>query len=224
MTEDAGNSLKKSLIRETLHFLGWRGEPLDDTLIHQMRRAQTEMTQFEVRKTYGVFSYSQGQVLGTILQPEGDDIRKLLFESQSVVLLSVTLGDACERYIRKHLLLDAGYGMILDATASAMIEAACDQIETELFKSVVPQGGDLTDRFSPGYGDMPLAQNKEICSILETGKRIGLTTSSGGLLIPQKSVTAIIGISDKKQIHRASPCENCKNRQYCPMAKEDSHD
>ncbi len=60
----------------------------------------------------------------------------------------------------------------------------------------------LTDRFSPGYGDMPLAQSGQICEVLNTGRSIGLTVSQSGILMPRKSVTAVLGIS------RTQVCED----------------
>ena len=45
-------------------------------------------------------------------------------------------------------------------------------IISELEEKLSPKGLFLTDRFSPGYGDMPFAQQKELCSILDTAKNI----------------------------------------------------
>ena len=55
----------------------------------------------------------------------------------------------------------------------------------------------LTDRFSPGYGDFPMESSKDLVGLLDAGRRIGLTVSQSGILIPRKSVTAVLGVSDR---------------------------
>ena len=52
----------------------------------------------------------------------------------------------------------------------------------------------LTTRFSPGYGDFSLEHQPALLSLLDTQRRIGLTLSEGGMMLPTKSVTAIVGI------------------------------
>jgi cobalamin-dependent methionine synthase I len=56
----------------------------------------------------------------------------------------------------------------------------------------------LTMRYSPGYGDWNLDVQPEILATLDSG-RIRLTSNISHILIPEKSVTAIIGIKDKKK-------------------------
>ena len=82
--------------------------------------------------------------------------------------------------------------LILDACAGAAIENVCDNLCADIAAAVAPMY--LTDRFSPGYGDLPLAQQFELCRVLDVSRRIGVTLSDGGLMIPQKSVTAVMGI------------------------------
>ena len=65
-------------------------------------------------------------------------------------------------------------------------------------------------RFSPGYGDFSLEHQKEITSILNTPKTIGLTVTDTLILAPAKSVTAIIGFSTTKQYCHKHGCEVCK--------------
>ena len=48
-------------------------------------------------------------------------------------------------------------------------------------------------RFSPGYGDLPLALQREVFAALDCPRRIGLTLSDSLLMSPTKSVTALIG-------------------------------
>ena len=70
---------------------------------------------------------------------------------------------------------------------------------------------------------MPLSDGRALCQLLETEKRIGLTVTASGIMLPQKSVTAVIGISPLKQEHRSSACESCAMRNECQMAERNDH-
>ena len=108
---------------------------------------------------------------------------------------------------------------MLDAVLSAAIEAVLDAREEALRGELAVQGRYLTDRFSPGYGDMPLAQTREICEVLGAQRAIGLTVSAGGVMIPRKSVTAILGISDVPVARRPAGCEGCAARETCALRR-----
>ncbi|MBQ8092296.1 MAG: hypothetical protein IJ242_01795 [Clostridia bacterium] len=210
--------------REALHYMGWHGAALDDALLGQMDRAEQQLTE-NVRPHLIArrFSLRNGCPDGTEYVPGGSDICELLAECHSVILMAATLGEAADRLIRRSMLQGGSQGFILDAAASAMIEAVCNAWENGLRKHVREENGYLTDRFSPGYGDMPLEDGRKICNILETGKKIGLTVSASNIMLPQKSVTALIGISDKIQKHRPAPCEVCSARGTCALAEGRNH-
>jgi 5-methyltetrahydrofolate--homocysteine methyltransferase len=76
----------------------------------------------------------------------------------------------------------------------------------------------LTMRFSPGYGDVPLIASEGILEILNAKKRIGMGLTESSMLIPIKSVTAFIGISDRKE-HRGLSCDSCSIADRCLYRK-----
>ena len=65
----------------------------------------------------------------------------------------------------------------------------------------------------------PLEQTREICAVLDTGRAIGLTVSHSGIMIPRKSVTAILGISAQPVKRRPSGCEGCAARARCALRR-----
>ena len=208
--------------REALHFMGWHGSALDEMLIRQMDEAEAELSHaVKPRVIIRKFGYDAGmnRLEGTAYMPGGKDIRRLLEECCSVVLIAATLGDAPDRLVRRKMLTDGGAGFVMDAVASAMIETVCNEEERKLSRQASREGLFLTDRFSPGYGDMPLADGRIVCEVLDTGKRIGLTVSGSGIMLPQKSVTALIGISRKAQNHRPNACAVCQSRDTCALAE-----
>ena len=73
-----------------------------------------------------------------------------------------------------------------------------EQLQAGLAAELQEQGWQLTARFSPGYGDLPLDCQAQFCATLDAARRIGLTVSSSGLLLPRKSVTAVIGLAQQE--------------------------
>ena len=73
------------------------------------------------------------------------------------------------------------------------------------------------------YGDLPLDFQKDVFRILDTPKAIGLTLTDALLMMPSKSVTAIIGIGDQpadKEDRKEHKCETCPMTD-CPYRDAD---
>ena len=124
----------------------------------------------------------------------GQDLFHHLAGCRSAILLAVTLGSRCDDYIRR-----AGVGNVAaaagaDALASALTEQVCD-LALEAIRELHP-GLYLTGRYSPGYGDWPLTVQPTLCAALDSHRTLGLTCGETCLLLPRKSVTALLGVSD----------------------------
>ena len=61
---------------------------------------------------------------------------------------------------------------------------------------------------------------KEFLNALNSEKIIGLTASEHQLLLPRKSVTAIIGLIPKGNAQDKKGCEVCKNYENCSFRRE----
>ena len=82
---------------------------------------------------------------------------------------------------------------------------------------VTEEYGYTKPRFSPGYGDLPIEIQKDFFRVLEPNRKIGVSLTESMMMIPSKSVTAIIGISDTfcdNTHHNCNICEksNCSYR------------
>lgn len=122
---------------------------------------------------------------------KGRDIAALLAPCDRVYLMACTLGPQAERFILLKSHLSLAKGLIADACASSLVEAWCDRCEADIRSRA---GGELTFRYSPGYGDLTLEIQKPILEALVAHKRIGLALNDSYLLTPRKSVVAILGV------------------------------
>lgn len=109
-----------------------------------------------------------------------------------VCIFGATLGTECDRLLRTYGATDIAKTAVLQACLASKIEEICDGLEDTL----KAQGMKLRQRYSPGYFDLDIKENKKIFEMLELTKRIGLTLTDTCQMVPTKSVTAIIGIEN----------------------------
>lgn len=207
-------------IDEALRYLGASGA--DDELRQRMSDAAGEAEQrFVPRYTYRISAVehrSDGEWLGDVqLLLSGNSARKMLAECRHAAVLVCTLGLGFEQHMRAVQARDMSRAVLLDACGSAMVEAGCDAAEKEIAARFPDKY--LTDRFSPGYGDLPLDLQPAICRITDSQRRLGVYVTESCLMTPQKSVTAIIGIAGEPQRARNRGCAYCAMKDTCALRK-----
>lgn len=151
----------------------------------------------------------------------GSDIASHLAGCTKAVLFAATLSAEADKLIRQAAVSDVAESFAIDCLCSAAVEQVCDAAEAEIFSAIkVPY---RTWRFSPGYGDLPLGIQGSFLRTLNAQRRIGLTVTDSMLLIPSKSVTAIIGISDSPVSSGKRGCGSCNMREKCAYRKGGSN-
>lgn len=156
---------------------------------------------------------------GTSILLTGRDAASFLEDCDSCIMIAVTIGHRVDEELRRLQITDMSGAVILDSCASSAVESICSQFEADLEAEYESRGFFLTDRFSPGYGDLPIHLQPAICRALSTEKTIGLSTTSGMLMTPTKSVTAFIGIANRPQPKKLSGCARCRMNETCNFRK-----
>lgn len=209
---------------EILKYLSYRGNEIPpeidemiDSCIEEVKiKAQPKymMKVFDIDKRDGRIFLS-----GTDFELPGKDIKNMLSDCDKCILIAVTMGVVIDNLLRQTKIRDLARSVVLDSTASATIESVINLINDELEEDYESRGKFLTDRFSPGYGDMDIAVQKDFLRVMDASRAIGLNVSSSGIMTPRKSVTAIIGIADIPQEKRFTGCENCRMFLNCELRK-----
>jgi 5-methyltetrahydrofolate--homocysteine methyltransferase len=127
---------------------------------------------FTPRKVEAVFPIADCPIPLT-----GEDIKEYLRGCSAVKISAVTLGEECDRELRRLQITDMATALEFDMAAN---------------KVLCGSGAG----FSPGYGDFPLSASRDIIEVLDASKRIGLCLTDSLFLTPQKSVTRITRIED----------------------------
>ena len=122
---------------------------------------------------------------------ESKDIAKNLCGCSEAFVFAVTLGHGTERLLSKMSRLSAADFFVYDAVGSALAESVCDEAEKMIKKNLK-----CRPRFSPGYGDFPLSVQRDVLSLINAERLIGITLTDTNLMLPQKSITAILGIRE----------------------------
>ena len=125
----------------------------------------------------------------TFAKVNSHSLSRNLQDCQEAIVFAVTLGMGVERLLNRLSLLSESEFFITDALASATAEAVCDCAEAELAKGLV-----CRPRFSPGYGDLELNLQPEIVKLINGQKLLGITLTPSLLMVPTKSITAIMGV------------------------------
>ena len=161
------------------------------------------------------------EVCGTELVLTGNSISEHLEGCDSCILLCATLSSGADKLIRRQEAFDMAKAFVTDCIASSAIEDVCDEAESEI-KALLP-GKYMTWRYSPGYGDLPLDLQGTFLDVLNAPKRIGLNVTDSGMLVPSKSVTAIIGVSDSPLPRKRQGCLGCNMFENCSFRKGGYH-
>lgn len=212
------------LVEEALRYLGAADAP--ETLRRQVaEEAEALRARVRPRYVYRVWGLEPRDggigLADTAVVLTGNTAARMLETCDQAALLACTLGARFDQSLTAVQARDMARAVILDAAGSALVELGCDEAEREL--SARFPGQYLTDRFSPGYGDLPLSIQGDVCAALDASRRLGLHVTESALLNPVKSVTAVIGLSDRPQMARIRGCEHCQMRQRCALRRGGKH-
>ena len=210
---------------EVLRYLEYKGQDIDNNLVEIIEECRNiAKDRINPRYTFRVYSIKQKykgiiELEGTNLILESNDLYEILKDCNECILMAATLGINIEKDIKKYSCTELTKGIIIDSCATTAIEEVCDRVQNEIENNILKNGQYLTFRYSPGYGDLSIEKNTEILTILNGQKEIGLTITNSGIMIPRKSVIAIIGITDKKVEQDKTSCSTCKNKSKCKFKK-----
>lgn len=232
--DPAKSTERLSLNREeALSYLGYKGQAMDASLRLRFEEL-ADACECETRPQYAWARFAidddrcvwEGEacavaLVGSNLTLPGHDICSHLKGADSVVLLVCTLGLANEQTIRRQTALSAADGTMYSACSSALVEACANAVEEIIRPIAAKDGLYLKWRYSPGYGDLPLSVQPDFLSALKAQQKLGISVTPSYLLVPTKTITAVIGLFDTPQptSYIDDTCDNCQVREVCSLRK-----
>lgn len=116
-------------------------------------------------------------------------LEKNLEGCEEAYIFAATTGADVDRLILRLSKISPSRAVATDAIGSAAIEDFCNILNDKL-----KEGKECKPRFSCGYGDFSIENQKNILDFLNAYKLLGISLSESFLMTPKKSVTAIVGI------------------------------
>ena len=198
--------------KEALRY--FRAQPGDEQAEAAIDRAYAKLRkELQPRytvKEFGCKADAESVVLdnGTVFHSRA--LARYVGDAKKLFLFGATLGSRVDITLRRMSLTSVAEAGAGQAVAAALIETYCDDCCNELQKQL-PAGKQLKWRFSPGYGDWPLEEQKILFPVLDCAHSIGLTLTESCMMAPIKSVTAVIAVEDvSKNNHSKKVEENEK--------------
>ncbi|MEA1959240.1 MAG: vitamin B12 dependent-methionine synthase activation domain-containing protein [Chloroflexota bacterium] len=152
-------------------------------------------------------------VNGAKMTVTSDVLSWVLYPCEQAAIFACSIGPKVEEQVAR--LTEEGYlvkAMILDAIGSEAVEQLAGLFQDEVQRIANKAEAEITNRYSPGYCDWDIKQQKLIFKNLEADLA-GISLSDECLMKPRKSISGIIGIgwTEKRRL-RVSPCRFCTNQ------------
>lgn len=209
--------------KEILRYLGYGRQKPDGDVMRLIAECYKELLAAAspkcISRTYNLRFFDEDGIDTGCFLTHSKNLRKNLADCDQIVLFAATLGAPVDLLIQKYNRLSVSKALILQAAAAAMLEDYCDEENECLKEDWAAKDRYLRPRFSPGYGDFSLECQRGLLGALEAGKRIGITLTDSLLMAPSKSVTAVIGVSDRKRACTVKGCEAC-DKTDCAYRRE----
>lgn len=184
---------------EVLRYLGYKKELITEKDIAQVEsflpeamaclKPATCWSRFEVEMLEeDKISFPYGQIVSKDLS------KNLTAACREILLFAASIGLDYDRLVQRSRISSMAKASFLNAIGAAAVENVCDLLNEELRQLITAEGKSLRPRYSPGYGDYSLENQRGIFDLLTPSKHIGLTLKDNLIMVPEKSVTAVIGI------------------------------
>lgn len=184
--------------RKVLAYLRMGGQEPDAALQERLDRVGKAVLAAARPKAYWrlepVVFHDDGSYAVGPLELHSRDLLRHLAGCRHAYLFCATLGAEVDALARRYSQTSGADALIAQATGAALIEAWCDRCAADLLAEPAVAGESLRFRYAPGYGDLPLETQRELLAVLDASRRAGILLSPNLLMIPSKSISAVIGV------------------------------
>jgi hypothetical protein len=143
----------------------------------------------------------------------GPLVTQQLSGSQRIVAAVCTIGPELETITSSLVNDDPLYALALDGLGNAAVENLAQQVCGYIAEQVEREGLQASSPLSPGSPEWPVEIGQpQIFALLDPSKA-GVTLTSGGMMIPKKSVSFVIGLGP--EMSQASMCSVCSLQETC---------
>lgn len=214
----AHSCAKDSLIiprREILRYMNCRDESseagrLIDEYMPEALNALTPKGGFQ----YLPLEISEDMVCISDVCIQSANLSKNLSDCSACVVFALSCGTELDRLIFRYSRTRPSAALCINAIGTAAIEAYADKFCSEISRMLTGENLFTRPRFSPGYGDFSLDFQPHFLKLTNAGRTVGITLTDKLLMMPSKSVTAVMGVSKTDAKCLSGGCGEC-NKKEC---------
>ncbi len=214
-------------------------KPFPDGLVHKIRELEDLMnSQITPAFWWTLCDLSfeeDGIRLGdTDIVLRGELAKKQLSGSEQAVFMAGTLSVSFDRALQRIQIQSPADALLFDALGSSAIESVIDLAEDEIRKTMPDY--EIGQRFSCGYGDLPLELQKDLFETFQLSRRCGIYLTDSLMMNPTKSITAFAplkkrakkdprkdDIETEKKSHLKN-CEECSMKDTCGFSRQSNQE
>jgi len=127
----------------------------------------------------------------------GEAAQRRFSGARLLVLSVVTLGEQWDEALDELATRgEPAEAWFLDALGTWLVDRAARLVEERAGREIARLGLERMGRYRPGYGDLPLEAQAELCALCES-ERIGVQANEAMSLWPRKSVTGLAAFREK---------------------------
>lgn len=210
-------------LKEVERYMGLRGSTPSPQLYDEIDRCIQELEKVSQPRSYQKRLPLSFQKDGSFdigpIHVISKDLARNLHDCEEVIFLCGTIGQGCDRLVRRAELTSLTNAAIFQAAGAAMVESWIDILNNEICAKAKEEGLFAHPRYSPGYGDCPLEIQKDLFSHFPLTKETGIVLNESLLMVPTKSVTAFIGLSKYCDHYAKKDCHACSANPSCIYRK-----
>jgi len=187
-------------------------EPVLETIIFIIEKLPSKV---RLQSGYKIFNPRKVKLCGDNFNIDnrtfncGKIIYSSLKNSETIAFLISSVGEEIEKWSKHFMNNDEMLkGYLIDKVASELVEQLADRTELLLENELGRIELQATNRYSPGYCGWSIADQQNLFSLLPA-KFCGVSVNDNSMMMPVKSVSAVIGIGKnvEKKNYECSICE-----------------
>jgi hypothetical protein len=163
----------------------------------------------DIKWVQGSYAVIEGSIVF-----QSEVIAQLLKQCKKAAVFLATIGNHLEETVSQlaedGLILQA---TVLDTIGSVAAEKMADFVQNKVSDVARTWGLCTSRRFSPGYCDWDIGQQKIVFQTVNSDS-VGVRLTESCLMSPQKSISGIIGIGPCDDVENYNPCKTC-DKQDC---------
>lgn len=203
-----------------------RGQGMDPEIVHAKKPALLQAASTALREGLQILSpvalIHMVRVVEhrheRILLTDGKElvsplVARHLAGAEQVVMAVSTIGAGLEELAATWMKKNPLLGLALDGLANAAVEKTAQQVCGRIGEQAQAMGFSTSGPLSPGEPEWPVEVGQPQIFALLDPSRVGITFTSGGMMVPKKSISFVVGLGP--DMAQTDLCVLCSLRERC---------